>query len=113
MESETQRHFSDAALSLAQKISIYDIRLTKRDVFPLSVFQSDFLRKGLDNLKLKKNIHKKIKHLIKLTQIRKAFTYLFWIFVAFKFSKRSFGDIDHYSGQDPKVLDLKDASTRL
>ena len=94
-------------------MSIYDIRVTKRDDFPLAIFESDLLKKALCKLKLHKNTRSDLKKLIETTCFKKVFLYLFWIFVALKFSQRFFSDIDHFSGRDKKLKDLKDNKQEL
>ena len=49
-----------------------------------------------------------LKQLIKVQQFRKAYTYLFWLIVAFKFRDRTFGDMDHFNGRDATIQAMKD-----
>lgn len=113
LDSETPRHFSDVALSYAVKINLYDIKVNHRDQFPITIYNSDFLKKALDKLKLPKKTRKLLKLLVKTTPFKKAYMYLFWIWAALKFGQRTFGDIDHYSGKDAAVRDLKDNRKEL
>ena len=82
--------------------------MTKRDEFPLKLYDSTFLVDALEQLKVLKPTRRSFKKLCKDSGFRKAFVYLFWIFFALKFRERSFGDRDHYNYQDPITKKLLD-----
>lgn len=93
---------------LAVKISVYDLKVTKRDDFPLKIYDSDFLSEALDQLKVSKQTKSGLKKVIKDKDFKKAFAYMFWVFLALKFRERNFGDRDHYNGMDSVTKKLVD-----
>ena len=95
-------------LKIANKMSAYDLKISQKDTFPLQVFESHFLRESLDSFELRGHIRKHYKKLIHFQPFRKAFVYLFWLFVAMKFRDRTFGDMDHFNGKDNLTQSLKD-----
>ena len=89
-------------------MSAYDLKITQKDSFPLQVFESKYLRDSLDSFQIRRHVRKDFKKLFKFQPFRKAFVYLFWIFMAMKFRNRTFGDIDHFNGKDEASQSLKD-----
>ena len=92
------------ANELVKRLSAYELKVTQKDDLPLKVFESEFLKKALDSFNLAKPTRKGIKRLIKIEKFRKAFMYLFWIFVGLKFRSRSFGDRDHFNSNKDEVI---------
>lgn len=43
-----KHHFSEMSSALAVKISAYELKVTKRDDFPLKIYESDFLLEAND-----------------------------------------------------------------
>ena len=113
LDSVEPGQFSKLSSDLSSKVSVYDIKVTHRDIFPLKIYKSKILPKALDALRVPKKTRKCFKKLFKVKNFRKAVTYLFWMFMAMKFRERSFGDLDHYSGKDPEVKRLKDNRAEL
>ena len=96
------------AYSMLTKISPYEIKVNKKNVFPLKVYDSDFLRSALDSFELAKPVRKSLKQLILDRSFRRAYLYLWWVMFALKFTGRTFGDIDHFNGRDSVTREMKD-----
>jgi hypothetical protein len=77
--------YSDFSADIMKKISPFEIKVTRNNVFPLKIYKSHYLRKALDSITISKKSRKCLKKLFKVEELRKAFLYLFWIFIAFKF----------------------------
>ena len=89
------------------KMSPYEIKITRKDVFPLKIYQSMFLKEALDSFELAKPTRKSMKKLFVEKSFRKAFLYLWWVLLALKFKDRTFGDIDHFNGRDVATRTMK------
>ena len=101
---EQMQKFSQIANDLVKRLSAYELKVTQKDDLPLKIFESEFLKKALDSFNLAKPTRKGIKRLIKIEKFRKAFMYLFWIFVGLKFRSRSFGDRDHFNSNKDEII---------
>ena len=101
------RRFQDMSSDMMKKMSPYELKITLEDVFPIRIYKSNFLREALDSLDLPKQTRKSFKKLFKVTAFKKAFLYLFWMVVAYKFRERTFGDLDHFNGRDEVTKAMK------
>ena len=110
---DAKGQFSEMSLKIYNKMSAYDLKITQKDTFPLKVYNSDYLKDALDSFELRHHIRKHFKKLFKFKPFRKAFMYLFWLFVALKFRDRTFGEMDHFNGKDSVTQSLKDNRLEL
>ena len=89
--------YSAFSAHIMKKMSPYQLKVTEHNVFPIKVFKSKFLVDALDSVEIPKKNRKCLKKLFREEEFRKAFLYLFWIFIALKFQARTFGNLDHYN----------------
>ena len=99
--------YSELTYELINKLSPYELKVTKKDVFPVKIYNSDFLEDALNLFEISQSIKKSLMRLFKDRTFRKAFMYLFWVFVGLKFKNRSFGDLDHFNGTDETTKNMK------
>lgn len=105
--NEVQGKFSELTYKLIKKMSPYEIKITQKDVFPLKVYDSQFLKQALDSFEIVKPVRKNFKKLFLVKSFRKAYTYLWWVVFALKFKNCTFGDIDHFNGRDQTTKAMK------
>ena len=92
--------FHDLTISLVSKIGLYEIKVTEQDRFPFLVYDIESLKQALDRYKLQAVTRSNFRALLRSDYFKKAFLYVFWIFMALKFKDHAFGNYDHFSPVD-------------
>ena len=83
------------------------MQVTQQHKFPFLVYGSNCLKEALDRYKLNPITRSNIRALIRTEHLKKAFTYLFWIYFALKFQDKSFGNLNHFMSLDHVFGDQK------
>lgn len=91
---------------MMNKVNPYNLKVTDETHLPIKLYHSNYLKQALGTFTIAKKIKKNLKKLFRLSRFRKSFVYLFWIFIALKFTDRTFGNYNHFNG-DANTRKLK------
>ena len=75
---------------MANKLDPFDIVVTNENCFPIKVFDSGFLECAVKMFQFASKVAPIITSMVQIADVKKAFTYLFWIYFGFRFQSSAF-----------------------